>query len=93
MYDVAFEDKRVKKQFDGLQKSEQEEIKEALDILKSNISISEKLVGDLSGHWSLHIGKSLRAIYKIDGNTIVIRAVGHHHIYQEFSRYLRKSGK
>lgn len=96
MYDVAFEDRRVEKQFNKLQKIEQQQIRDALELLKKDPfnypfpSDLEKLVGDLKGHWSLHIGRSMRTIYKIDGKTIVIRAVGHHDTYQEFSRYLRQ---
>ncbi len=90
MYDIVFNDKRVKRQFDKLHSSEQKEINSALETIKENPFNSEKLSGDLTGHWSLHAGRKLRAIYTIEKNTIVIRAVGPHEIYEEYSRYLRQ---
>ncbi len=83
----------MEKQFGKLQRAEQKEIRDALEFLKDDPLKPEKLVGDLTGHWSLHVGRSLRVIYKIEGNTIVVRAVGYHYIYQEFSMYLRKVRK
>ena len=71
MYQVELESK-VKKFLDKLDKSTATQITKKLLQLENNPHLGKPLLGNLSNHWRLRIGK-YRAIYQIhEGKLIII---------------------
>lgn len=61
-----------------LDKQEQLRIRDKLRELKTNPKVGEPLTADLSGQWSLRIGK-YRAVYLIEDNKLIVLVldIGH----------------
>lgn len=91
MYDIVFKNRKVESSFSNLADFEQKRIRDALESLKPDPRRGEKLTGTLNGHWSERVSDSVRIIYRIEGNLIVVEALGPHTVYEELERYLRSA--
>ena len=77
MFEIKFEIK-AKRFFDKLDNSSKTEIGKKIEKLKSNPELGKPLTANLSGLWSLRIGK-FRVIYKVfhEHLLILILDLGH----------------
>jgi len=70
MYNLIF-DKSALKYFDKLDKFEQEKIGRKFEQLKQNPKLGKSLTANLTGFWSLRVGK-YRIIYQIKYEELII---------------------
>ena len=73
MYDIQFT-KEAENFFNKLDKPIQKEIAKKIDSLKENPKLGKPLTANLSGMWSLRIGK-FRVIYTVKNKELVILVV------------------
>ena len=69
-------------------------IDEQIQFIGKNPFSGEKLVGDLKGYWSCHVGgdtSNLVIVYTIEKKRIHIVGIGTHKLYQKLGKMVRKS--
>jgi addiction module RelE/StbE family toxin len=74
---------RFKKQYKKLQKKFQEQFDERLQLFLEDPTLPmlrvHPLKGKFAGYWSLNINGDIRALYRLDGETIIVFAlIGSH---------------